>query len=93
MLNPIQFRMDYEVEAGYLRYRPLPAGQHVARTQRISDDVNADFDAAGQVLGLELLAFDEVAFNAARVFAEAHDLVFPYERLKRAVQGGGSLTA
>lgn len=92
MLKPIQFRVDYEVEAGYLRYRPLPIGEHVARTQRISDDVNVDFDAAGQVLGLELLAFDDVAFNAARDFAESHDLVFPYEHLAHAVQSGGPVT-
>jgi hypothetical protein len=36
-----------------------------------------DFDADSQVLGIELLAFDDEAIGVARRFAEAHDLGFP----------------
>lgn len=77
MQEPIQFRMDYEVVAGYLRYRPLPAGERVARTQRVSDDVHVDFNASGEILGIELLSFDATALGAAKAFAYAHGLSFP----------------
>lgn len=77
MLKPIQLRIDYDVEAGYLRYRQLREGEHVSRNARISDDVVVDFNDAGEILGIELLAFDEEALAVARGFAEANGLAFP----------------
>lgn len=77
MHEPIGVRIDREVEAGYVSYRRLAAGQRVARTQRFGDDVAVDFDGANDVLGIELLAFDEPALAVARVVAAEHGLVFP----------------
>jgi uncharacterized protein YuzE len=77
MQIPISLKIDYAADAGYIRYRSLPPGQHVARTQRLTDDVNVDFDANAEILGIELLAFGEEALEATRRFAQAHDLALP----------------
>jgi hypothetical protein len=42
--EPIAVKIDLEVDAGYVRYRRLAAGEHVARTRRFGDDVNVDYD-------------------------------------------------
>jgi uncharacterized protein YuzE len=77
MQNPISIKVDLEANAGYVRYQPSSGGQRFARNERLSPDVVIDFDADSQVLGIELLAFDDEALGVARRFAEAHDLGFP----------------
>jgi uncharacterized protein YuzE len=77
MHKPISLEIDFRANAGYLEYCALGEGQHVTRTHRVHDAVNVDFDAASQVLGIELLGFDAPALAAAQRFAEEHDLEFP----------------
>ncbi len=77
MQKELELKIDFEAGAGYLRYRPLPAGSFVTRTQRVSDDVFVDFDGESQVLGIELLAFDDEALAVAQRFAEQNELSFP----------------
>jgi len=77
MLQPLSLEVDYEVDAGYVSYRELPPGEHVARTARVSQDVIIDYNGAGEILGIELLAFDEPALSVARAFADANALAFP----------------
>jgi uncharacterized protein YuzE len=88
MHKPLDLKVDFVAMAGYLRYRALESGVHVARTQRISDDVFVDFNAESQILGMELLAFDDEALDAARRFAAEQNLEcvqrstrFGYDRL------------
>jgi uncharacterized protein YuzE len=77
MHKPLDLKVDFVAMAGYLRYRALESGVHVARTQRISDDVFVDFNAESRILGMELLAFDDDALDAARRFAAEQDLEVP----------------
>jgi hypothetical protein len=77
MQNPIEVKVDLEANAGYVRYQARSGGQRFARNERLSQDVVVDFDADNEVLGIELLAFDDEAIDVARRFAEAHDLGFP----------------
>jgi uncharacterized protein YuzE len=80
MKKPISLMVDFDAEAGtlgYLRFRALEAGKHVARTHRVSDDVFVDFNDTSEILGIELLGFDDEVIGAARHFAEQHGLAFP----------------
>lgn len=77
MLKPLELRVDREVDAGYVRYRALPPGEHVARCARVSEDVVVDYNGAGEILGIELLAFDPEALSVAQHFADANGLMFP----------------
>ncbi len=76
MTRYIALSVDLEVQAGYVRYRPLPPGEH-ARSKRISADVAADYREDGELLGVELLALDDAAMTQARAFAAANGLAFP----------------
>jgi uncharacterized protein YuzE len=71
--------IDRDVEAGYVRYRRLAPGERIARTQRFGDDVNIDYNAANDVLGIEILAFDGSALAIARAVAADHGLAFPHD--------------
>ncbi len=77
MTMPTEVKLDLEANAGYVRYRSLHVGEHVARTVRLSEDVAVDFDATGAVLGIEILAFDSDVLEAARRFAVSKSLAFP----------------
>ncbi len=78
MQQALELKVDLVVMGGYLRYGVLKSGTHVARTQRMSDDVFVDFDAESQILGIEILSFnDDEAIDVARRFAAAHGLEFP----------------
>ena len=68
MQNPLSVKVDLEANAGYVRY-PSSGVRRFARNERLSQDVVTDFDADSQVLGIELLAFDEEAIGIARRFA------------------------
>ena len=74
MTRFIGIEVDLEANAGYVRYR-----QHekFGRNERVGQDVVIDYDDAGQIFGIELLALDDVALSAARKVAAAHDLAFP----------------
>lgn len=76
MTRYIGLSVDLEAQAGYVRYRALPAGER-ARGRRISEDVVADYCKRGLLLGVELLALDDSAIAQAREFAAQHDLAFP----------------
>jgi uncharacterized protein YuzE len=80
MEKPMSLHIDFDAEVGalgYLRFRPLDAGKHVARTQRVSDAVFVDFNDESQILGIELLALDDESLDVARHFAAQHGLEFP----------------
>jgi hypothetical protein len=62
---------------GYLTYRRLPDGEFVARTERVDSSCHVDFDARGEVIGIELIGLGEGALAVARAWATAHGLVFP----------------
>ena len=72
----IGLSVDLEAQAGYVRYRPLPAGEQV-RSERVSDVVVADYRADGELVGLELLALDAATMTQARAFAASNGLAFP----------------
>jgi uncharacterized protein YuzE len=76
MTQYIGLSVDLQAQAGYVRYRSLPAGER-ARSKRISEDVVADCRENGELLGVELLALDDDAMAQARDFATKHDLAFP----------------
>jgi hypothetical protein len=68
MRNPISVSLDLEAGAGYVEY--LVDGEIVETLDVWRDGVvAADLDAAGNVVGIELLAFDVMAIDAARTFA------------------------
>ena len=75
MINPETVEVDREVEAAYVRY----AKGVVAETVDVWEEgtVAADVDAAGNVLGIEVLGFDDETLWHARAFAQEHDLAFP----------------
>jgi addiction module HigA family antidote len=75
--KPLALQIDFTAMAGYVRYRTLDRGEHVAWTQRISDDVLVDFDAESQIIGIELLSFDDDVLAIAQRYAHANSLDFP----------------
>jgi uncharacterized protein YuzE len=80
MQKLVSVRVDYDDEigpTGYLRFHLLAEGGHVARTQRVSDDVFVDFNGESQILGIEFLALDTEVLDLMQKFTEAHDLEFP----------------
>jgi hypothetical protein len=54
-------------------YRGVAPGE-TARTDRISFDVRADDDAAGERLGIELLSLDRSALEEAQAYAISMDV-------------------
>ena len=79
MTKPIAVTCDLEVEAGYVRYRVLPPGEKVTKTERIGTGVVIDFDAAGDVLGIEVLGLDKATLAIAHGVAQARNLGFPVD--------------
>ncbi len=78
MMHPIDVEIDEEAGAGYVRY----SKGDVAETVEVWEEgtVAADVDSRGNILGIEVLGFDEEILSHARAFASENDLVFP-ERL------------
>jgi len=75
MMHPIDVQIDEEAGAGYITY----AKGDVAETVEIWEEgtVAADVDSSGNILGIEVLGFDEEILSRARVFATENDLIFP----------------
>lgn len=75
MIKPETVEVDGEVEAAYIRY----TRRDVAETIDVWGEgtVAADVDSIGNVIGIEVLSFDEQTLSHARVFAQEHDLAFP----------------
>jgi uncharacterized protein YuzE len=63
----------------YVTYRERPAGSPPARTERISSDVGVyvDFDADGNVLGIELIGVHAESMAVATRFASEQGFDFP----------------
>jgi len=76
MLKPIGVKLDLEAGAGYVEYRRLRTGEHVAKTDRLSDAVRVDYDDHGDILGIELLSLSHAAIETARSFAIGRELGF-----------------
>jgi len=75
MMHPIDVEIDDEAGAGYIRY----AEGNIAETVEVWEEgaVAADVDSSGNILGIEVLGFDEELLSHARVFAAENDLIFP----------------
>jgi uncharacterized protein YuzE len=86
MMNAIDVRIDATVNAGYVRYKKTRAGECVASSARISQDVVVDFDADGLVIGIELISIVPDALATARDYAAQNQLVFPDIRSNAAAQ-------
>ncbi len=78
MIHPIDVEIDHEADAGYIKY----SRGEVAETIEVWKEgaVAADVDSSGNILGIEVLGFDEELLSRARAFASENDLIFP-ERL------------
>lgn len=76
MKQPINVRTDLSVRAAYIEYAPALSVSTVDLTK--TGSVAYDVDAAGNVVGIEILDFDRPErIDIARAFAESHDLAFP----------------
>jgi len=75
MIHPIDVQIDDEAGAGYVTY----AKGEVAETVEVWEEgtVAADVDASGNIIGIEVLGFDEDVLSRARAFASENDLSFP----------------
>jgi uncharacterized protein YuzE len=75
MRKPRALDIDFEADAGYIRY----ADGEVAGTIDVWEDgqVAADVDASNEVLGIEILGFDDETLAQARRFADERGLAFP----------------
>ena len=76
MRKPTSIEIDFAANAGYVYYVPRA---RVAETLDVWEDgqVAADLDDAGNIVGIELLDFDDDTLERARTFAAEHDLAFP----------------
>lgn len=75
MTNPQAVEIDSESEAGYVCYSKADVAETVEVWEKRT--VAADLDSSGNVVGIEVLSFDEETLSRARVYAQEHDLVFP----------------
>ena len=75
MIQPIDIEIDDEANAGYIRY----AKATVAETVEVWEEgtVAADLDSAGNVIGIELLGFEDDILAKAKAYAREHNLAFP----------------
>jgi hypothetical protein len=61
----------------YVKYRKRREGSPPLRTERISQDVNVDFDDTDAVMGIELIGVDAESMGVAARFARERGLGFP----------------
>ncbi len=75
MIHPQGVEIDSESEAGYVCYSKTD----IAETVEVWEEgtVAADLDSNGNVVGIEVLSFDDETLSQARAYAREHDLVFP----------------
>jgi hypothetical protein len=77
MRHPIEITQHHDIENPpvYVRY----SNERVASTKSVDPDfaVNVDLDAAGLVVGIELIAVDPYTIEWATQVARAHDLAIP----------------
>jgi hypothetical protein len=78
MRRPISMTLDFAQGVGYIVFRVLAEGETVSAT-RIAPgtDVCADRDAAGEIVGIELLALDGETLELADRFARENGMAFP----------------
>jgi uncharacterized protein YuzE len=53
---PISVTYDAQVDAAYIRLQPEDSGLEVEETVTVDADINLDFDHAGHLVGIEILA-------------------------------------
>jgi hypothetical protein len=76
MKQPINVRTDPSVRAAYVEYSLALSVNTVDLTK--TGSVAYDVDAAGNVVGIEILGLDHPEqIEIARAFAASHDLAFP----------------
>lgn len=75
MIKPISVDADLDALAAYVRYSQAA----IANTIDVWKDgqVAADVDDAGNIVGIEVLAFDKRTLENARAFAANRSLAFP----------------
>lgn len=74
MQSAIELRIDLEVGAAYIRYRPRGAR---GTSVRLSEDVVVHYDAENRVTGIELIEVRPEAVQAAEAFASQNGLDLP----------------
>jgi uncharacterized protein YuzE len=72
--DAIELRIDLEVGAAYVRYRPR--GVH-GTSVRLSEDVVVHYDPENHVAGIELIEVVPQAIRAAEAFPSQNGLGFP----------------
>jgi uncharacterized protein YuzE len=77
MKKPTSVEIDIQHRLGYVYYQE--SSKKVAETIDVWREgrVAADLDDAGNVVGIELLGFDDNTLEHARKFAAEHELAFP----------------
>jgi uncharacterized protein YuzE len=74
---PTSVEIDIEEQFGYVYY--VEDNPEVCETVDVWQEgrVAADLDAAGNVIGIEVLGLDSETLECARRYAAEHDLAFP----------------
>jgi uncharacterized protein YuzE len=96
MLTPIRVRGNAADEVYEVVYRELQQGMRVLRDERVGPGVTASIAANGEILGIEVVGLQQNSVDAARRYADAHDLAFPSDlaaalpqRAKKTPRGSG----
>ena len=76
MKKPISVELDLQVNACYVAYGDAGT-DGVSRTERLSKDVTVDYDALGQVIGIELLNLEPATLELVKRFAQSREFAFP----------------
>jgi hypothetical protein len=80
MLRPVSNSLGFMDDVGYVAFRILAKGERVGGARIAAGvDVVVDRDAAGCIVGIELLQLDRETFRAAGRFARSAGLVFPIQ--------------
>jgi len=78
LTEPIETSIDHEARAAYVTFHAFAPGENV-RCLRLEHDVVVEFNAADEVLGLELLDFEPETIARADAFCQRNDLHFPLQ--------------
>jgi hypothetical protein len=78
MKSPTRITIDPEYPVAYVAYRDIAPGE-TARTDRVSFDVRADYNDAGDLLGIELLSLGQSAVDEGRAYAQKLGYAFPVD--------------
>lgn len=77
MKKPHTMEIDFKAHAGYVRY----SGDKIVGTIDVWADgqVAADLNTSDEIVGVEILGFDQETLDEARRFAVTRGLIFPID--------------